>query len=144
MYKKIKIDKLSSPQINKLMKGLPVRVKCGNGQYIFVSGRQRQMLLDAKKRGVSSILSLDREQCELLHNYIIEGKGAGASIPSTPTPLPATLTPIMAEYQRELENYQQGRPHSMANIRDPFQNANHGHNELFKLMRARTQEQRFK
>jgi hypothetical protein len=105
------------------MKGSPVRVKCGNGMYIFVSAGQRKMLLDAKKRGVSSILSLDREQCELLHNHIIEGKGTGASVekiePIKIKPRDNISIANKKEYERELFRFNNGLDHTHAELYNP-------------------------
>jgi hypothetical protein len=59
MYEEATIQKLSQPQIKKLLKGQPVRVKHGNGMSVKMSKAQHKKLMSAHKRGAGTILQLD-------------------------------------------------------------------------------------
>jgi hypothetical protein len=59
MYEEASIQKLSQPQIKKLLKGQPVRVKHGNGMSVQMSKAQHKKLMSAHKKGKGTILQLD-------------------------------------------------------------------------------------
>jgi len=59
MYEEATIQKLSQPQIKKLLKGQPVRVKHGSGMSVMMSKAQHKKLMSAHKKGAGTILQLD-------------------------------------------------------------------------------------
>lgn len=59
MYEQASIQKLSQPQIKKLLKGQPVRVKHGNGMSVVMTKAQHKKLMSAHKKGAGTILQLD-------------------------------------------------------------------------------------
>jgi hypothetical protein len=80
---------------------------------------------------------------------MINGKGAGASIPirdepqssastATAPPSPSssqpTLSKILLEYEREQQQFDEGLPHSMAHL-DPRVDTTHPDYELYQMLR---------
>ena len=64
MYHPVEIEKLSEPQIRKLVRGMPVRVKHGKGHVIHASTEQHKKIIKAHLKGKGVTLSLDPYQCE--------------------------------------------------------------------------------
>jgi hypothetical protein len=75
MYHTISISDLSKPQLSKLLKGKPVRVKLGDSQKINVSAEQKKKMMSAHKRGKGMNLTFDPYQMQM-HGSGMKGKGA--------------------------------------------------------------------
>jgi len=73
MYHTISISDLSKPQLSKLLRGKPVRVKLGSSHQINVSAEQKKKLASAHKKGKASTLTFDPYQVQM-HGGM-KGKG---------------------------------------------------------------------
>ena len=74
MYHTISISDLSKPQLSKLLKGKPVRVKLGDSQKINVSTEQKKKMMSAHKKGKGINLTFDPYQMRM-HGSGMKGKG---------------------------------------------------------------------
>lgn len=80
MYHPVKIEPLSEPQIKKLLKGLPVRVKKGNHHVIHVNADQHKKLTKAAIKGSGITLSFDPYQAH--HHGDMHGTGIMSKLKS--------------------------------------------------------------
>ena len=65
MYHTISISNLSKPQLSKLLRGKPVRVKLGGTHKINVSAEQKKKLMSAHKKGKGMNLTFDPYQMQM-------------------------------------------------------------------------------
>lgn len=73
MYHPVGIQALSKPQVSKLLKGQPVRVKKGTHHKIHVSAEQHKKLHKAAVKGAGITLCFDPYQCDAHHHMHGEG-----------------------------------------------------------------------
>jgi len=73
MYHPVEIERLSEPQIRKLVRGMPVRVKHGKGHIVHASVEQHKKIHRAHMKGKGVTLSLDPYQCQ--HHMGLVGSG---------------------------------------------------------------------
>jgi len=73
MYNKIGIQKLSQPQISKLLNGHRVRVKYGNGLEIHASDEQCKKISRAHKKGCGTTIQFDPYQIQ--NHKVMKGDG---------------------------------------------------------------------
>jgi hypothetical protein len=75
MYSEASIDKLSAPQIRKLLKGGAVRVRAGTAHKLQLSTPQLKKLASAQKKGKMTTLTMDPYQCDMHGKGIFDNVG---------------------------------------------------------------------
>jgi len=113
MYQKIGIQKLSQPQISKLLNGHRIRVKHGSGMEINCSQEQCKKIAKAHKKGCGSTIQFDPYQIQQ-HHQIMRGDGFFSDLAKTAV---KTLAPVAID---ALSGYAKNRVEGMGVYKSRF------------------------